>query len=152
MSFILTEDIARRAVAIARPTIEEVLGSDLVDGRANLHLVVLDPDNGRAIYEESFGDKATWQHPYDKIAQAKASLCWHNERVGRSIQNDAPWLYERGDTRYAGGVFENGLVVAASGLQDYFDEMISWMVVSAIQALCRDVIAKIPDDAPDFFR
>ncbi len=152
LSFILTKDIAQRAVAIVRPTIEGILGSGLTDGRSNLHLVVLDPDNGRSLYEESFGEKTTWQHPYDEIALAKASLCWHNEMVGRNVQKDAPWLYERGDTRYVGGVFENGLVAAASGLQDYFDEMISWMVVYAIQALCREVIAKIPNDAPDFFR
>lgn len=71
--------------------------------------------------------------------------------VARNVQKDASWLYEEGDTRYVGGVIENGLVVAASGLQDYLDEMISWMVVSVIQGLCRDFIAHIDDDkAPDF--
>ena len=63
---------------------------------------------------------------------------------------DAPWLIQPGDTRYAGGVIENGLVVAASGLQDHFDEMISWLVLSTIQGLCRDEVSKIADDDPDF--
>ena len=60
-------------------------------------------------------------------------------------------MYESGDTRHAGGVIEDGLAIAASGLPNYIDEMISWMVFNAIQALCRDFMAKMSDDAPDFF-
>lgn len=152
-SYILTEEIAREAIEIITPMLaDKILGSEVAGGRQNLHIVVLKPGSDEILYEESFGDdRSAWRHPYDEIARAKARICQRTGMVGRTLQKDAPWLYEPGDTRYVGGVIENGLVVAASGLQDYLDEMISWMVLSAIQGLCRDYIAKIPDDAPDFF-
>ena len=153
MSILLTKDLAQRAVDLVRPSIEKILGSELAGGRPSLYLAVLTPGSDLLLYEESFGEpEVTWKYPYDDIALAKTHLCQRTGMVARNVQRDAPWLYEKGDTRYVGGVIENGLVVAASGLQDYLDEMISWMVLSAIQGLCRDVIAKIPDDAPDFFK
>ncbi|MBI4057994.1 hypothetical protein HY405_01635 [Candidatus Microgenomates bacterium] len=129
------------------------MGSELAGGRPNLHLVVLIPGSENILYEESFGqDRSTWRYPFDEIARAKARLCQRTCMVARNVQKDASWLYEEGDTRYVGGVIENGLVVAASELQDHLDEMISWMVLSVIQVLCRDFIARIDDDkAPDFF-
>lgn len=153
MSYILSRFLIKRAVDIVRPTILKILGSYSVDKRLNLHLVVLEPNTPEILYEESFGDKTKWQKPYDQIALSKARLCQRTSMVTRNVQNDAPWLYEGDDTRYVGGVIENGLVVSASGLQDYFDEMISWMVLSAIQALCREFIAKISEnDMPDFYK
>lgn len=153
MSYILTRNLVYLAVNIIRPSIVKIIRSELAGGRPNLHLVVLDPGTENILYEESFGeDKTKWKYPYDEIARSKARLCQRTGMVARNVQKDAPWLYEKGDTRYVGGVIKNGLAIAASGLQDYLDEMISWMVFSAIQGLCRDYIAKIDDDtSPDFF-
>ena len=154
MSHILTKAIAREAIEMVRPMLTaKILRSELAGGRPNLHIVVLEPGSKEILCEESFGDdRSTWSHPYAEIARRKAWLCQRTGMVARNVQKDASWLYIAGDTRYVGGVIENGLVVAASGLQDYLDEMISWMVLSAIQGLCRDYIAKIDDDtAPDFF-
>lgn len=151
MSYILTRKLVEQAINIVRPSIVALLGSELTHGRRNLHLVVGLSTSGSTLLEESFGNKDEWEHPYAPIAIAKAGLCARTGMVARNVQKDAPWLYELGDTRYVGGVIENGLVVAASGLQDHFDEMISWMVLSAIQGLCRDYLAHLGDKAPDFF-
>lgn len=151
MSYVLDEELVKLAVRIVRPAINSLLGSTITDGRSHLHLVVLKPGSEDILYEESFGYRSAWEHPYDAIACGKARLCQRTGMVARNVQRDAPWLYEKGDTCFVGGVIENGLVVAASGVQDYFDEMISWMVLSAIQGLCRDYIAKLGDDAPNFF-
>ena len=153
MSLILTQGVVMEAIGIVKPLIDQILGSDLTGGRPNLHLVVLNPGTSDILHEVSFGhDKSTWEYPFDEIARSKAFLCQRTGMVGRTAQKDAPWLYETDDTRYVGGVIEDGLVVAASGVQDHFDEMVSWMVLAAIQGLCRDFIAKIDDDNyPDFF-
>ena len=152
MSFILTRDLAKQAVEIVRPTIEAFLGSDLTGGEKNLYLVILNPSDGKILYEEPFGSRATtWNHPYAKIARAKGKQCYRTGLTGRKIKTQCPWLIEPGDTRYAGGIIEDGLAIAASGLLEHFDEMISWMVFNAIQALCRDFMAKMSDDVPDFF-
>ncbi|MDO8686890.1 MAG: hypothetical protein Q7K11_01625 [Candidatus Berkelbacteria bacterium] len=147
-SYILNWELANWAVQIAESLIDEILDSQLAGGRSTIHIVILDPSDGNILYEETLGnlDKSTWRHPYDDLARAKAQLCHRTGMVARTVVNDAPWLLEEGDTHYAGGAYENGLVVAASGLQDYLDEMISWVVLSVIQGLCRHAVSAIPDD------
>lgn len=151
MSVILTRELAKQAVDVVRPAIEALLGSELAGGRKNLHLVILNPTDGTVLHEESWGDETTWAHPYDEIARAKARQCYRTGVAGRKLQTSTPWLYEPGDTRYAGGVVEDGQVVAASGLKEYFDEMVSWMVFNAIFGLCVHAVDQISDDAPTFF-
>lgn len=148
----LTRELVSEAVEILRPTIEAFLQSTRTGGRPNLHLVVLQPGEAVFLYETSFGNNPrTWKHDFDDFARAKALICQRTGLVGRTVLNDAPWLLKKGDTRYVGGVIENGLVVAVSGVQDHFDEMISWLVLSTIQGLCRDEVAKIDDDKdPDY--
>ncbi len=43
MSFFVTKELVDQAVAIVRPTIDSLLGSDLVGGRANLAIMVIEP-------------------------------------------------------------------------------------------------------------
>lgn len=147
------EDLAQiiaDAVKLVKPTITHLLRSDLTAGRRSLHIVV--GFQGSVLYQESFGrPESEWEYPFDKIARAKTRMCMRTSMVGRTLLRDAPWLIMDDDTRYPGGVVENGLVVAASGIQDHFDEMISWMVLKTIQGLCRDEMSKIQDDDPDFF-
>jgi hypothetical protein len=151
MSYFVNEDLVKRAVDMVRPMIDKLLGSDITGGRPNLHLVVMVQEEEKIIYQESFGeDRTTWKHQFDIIARKKAYLCKRTGMVARSVRNNAPWLYKIGDTRYVGGVIENGLIVAASGVQDHFDEMISWIVLSAIQGVCRDEMARIDDTANCF--
>lgn len=148
----LTREIATEAVRIVTPMIESFLESERTQGRPSLHLVVLKPNTTKVLYRVSFGhDRSTWMYPFDLFAAAKARQCARTGMVGRTLLRDAPWLISAGDTRYVGGVIENDLVVAASGVQDHFDEMISWMVLSVIQGLCRDEVSKIEDDDPEFF-
>jgi hypothetical protein len=151
MSYVLTAGVARQAVEMVRPAIEAFLSSEFAGGRRSLHLVVLKPGTMSILHEETIGEgREGWRNPYDEVALAKARLCFRTGLAARTVQTDAPWLFEEGDTRFPGGVIENGLVVAASGLKDHFDEMFSWMVLSAIQALCRDFVATRDANAPVF--
>ena len=152
MSHILTEEVAQAALELVKPVFDGLVASGVTDDRVNLHVIVFQPGREDILAEASWGeDPSTWTLPYAAIAYGKAKKVQQSGMVLRTLRNDAPWLYESGDVRYVGGVIENGLVVAASGLQDYWDEAISWMVLSAIQGFCRGHVANISADAPAFF-
>ena len=150
----LTVELVKEAVKIVRPTIEAFLQSERTEGRPNLHLVVLEPEgSGEILYQVSFGNsRKTWKYDFDNYARRKAWQCQRTGLVGRNVLRDAPWLVQEGDTRYVGGVVENGFWGAGPGVFEPFYSRNSFLVLSAIQGLCRDEIAKIDDDNdPDYF-
>jgi hypothetical protein len=55
----------------------------------------------------------------------------------RIVGENAPWLYEEGDTKFPGGIIRHGLIVAASGLDWQYDEACSEMVASLFWASVR---------------
>ena len=83
-----------------------------------------------AIYDRSFGDKEIWSAPYDDIARCKALQLWGDRNDDRT--DIMPHLLFSGDTPCWGGVKRHGIVVACSGVQSFFDKMISGMIADAI--------------------
>ncbi len=86
----------------------------------------------RLLYERSFA-KEQWERDYTEIARCKALQLWHNRNDDRT--DCMPHLLFPGDTPYWGGVKRQGIVVACSGVQPYFDKMISGMVADTCIAL-----------------
>lgn len=75
---------------------------------------------------------------FTEIARAKAMLSFRTGLASSRVQQDCPYLYEKDDTKWGGStVAPGGLVVAFSGVEAVFDEMISEWMASAIRALCR---------------
>lgn len=141
------EMVVLKAFELVRPVFDRLVEMGLTGGRKTLCVVVLNaPENDRVFAQVVWGedDASSWPVPYDDFAREKAKVTARTGMVGRTLQREAPWLYKMHDSLYAGGIIENGLVVAASGLQDYWDEAISWMVLDAIQALCRGEMADLP--------
>ena len=68
----------------------------------------------------------------------------HTGLPSRQVQQESPHLYRHGDTKWGGSVVRNGLIVAFSGVQAVFDEMIAGWMADAIIALCRNDMTK-PD-------
>ncbi|QQG44667.1 MAG: hypothetical protein HYW86_02015 [Candidatus Roizmanbacteria bacterium] len=152
VTYILTKELAQKALAMIRPSIEAILGTELVGGRKDFYIAVFDLGTDDILADDVYGDRPRWEYPYDKIAGSKGTIATRTGLTTRDVQVNAPWLYQKSDTRYVGSVTEHGLVVAGSGLANHWDETIGWWVLSAIQGLCREFIAKIDDDtAPDFF-
>ncbi len=143
----ITQDIATAAVAMATKL---VLGSGIAK-RGDCHVVVMVPamkDDApdypdyphyaifaEVIYEDSFGDVGNWEHPYDNIARCKALQLWHDRNDGRA--GSVPHLLFSGDTPYWGGVKREGIVVACSGVEPYFDKLISGITADCIIALAQ---------------
>ncbi|KUM26660.1 hypothetical protein AU467_20190 [Mesorhizobium loti] len=148
----LTSQLAETAVAL-------VLGAVMYSGRMaaivdghNCHIVVLvpslrdipqaddinwapnDPVAPLCIYEISVGNREEWSNEFDKTARNKALQLWRGQSMDGNTE-PMPHLLFPNDTPFWGGVKRHGIVVATSGLQAYFDQMISGMIADAIKGL-----------------
>lgn len=153
MSHLLTPDVAERAVAMVLPGVLALM----VDGtfrQKDLHIVVARPgvsppleqaqwDTRGILYEHSIGDTDAWTKPYAQIARSKCYLSWKHGLPTHVIQTRMPWLLEPGDTVFYGSAVSDGLVVAASGVQAWFDQMVSEWVLAAIRAQCIGAYAQM---------
>ncbi len=149
----LTEDIAKDAVnmvleaTLLSPRMHEILR------RHMCHIVVLVPlievtkegptalwDYRHAepvcLYETSVGTRENWPSEFDKIARSKALQLWRGQNTDGNT-DVMPHLLFPGDTPKWGGVKRHGIVVACSGVQPYFDQMISGWVADALKAFAR---------------
>ena len=155
-SYLLDEKRAGQAVNMALPAIEAVMQQL---GRPNLHIVVLNPGLPREsvydltdaiLYERSLGDRSSWPHDYDVIARSKAEVALRTGMPAHLVQQRAPFLYTEGNTRHGGSVVFEGLVVACSGVPWYFDQMFSYWISAASQALCIQAMEPILQSDTDF--
>ena len=151
----LTAELCNKALEIVRPTIEAAMENGTFK-RKQGYLFVLDPtipwepkyqDVGNKadspfntdviLFQESWEDSRRWDAPFGVVAIQKAFASWKTGLSAQDIQQKAPYLYQRGWTKWGGSsVGEGGLVVAFSGVQAYYDQMISEMMLAAIRAVC----------------
>lgn len=104
--------------------------------RKMLHVVVLVPVRAglpHLLCEYSVGRREDWPYEFDKIAQSKAGQLWNGRNDDRT--DIMPHLLFDGDAPFFGGVKRHGIVVACSGVQPWFDKMISGMVADMCIAL-----------------
>ena len=85
---------------------------------------------------------------YNRIAHGKALIALRAQSSSRHAGVDAPWLYENGDVRWAGAVYEYGLVTSGSGFQDEIDEALSWDLLNNVQMLARLMFNRGPTNQP----
>ena len=141
------------ALDLAQPSIEQAIRCN--EGRNALHVIMLDP---RCPYKndtklpillnQTFGerDSKKWSRDFTHIAYLKAEVCWRTGLSSRTVGENAPYLYEPGDTKFPGGVVCNGLIVAASGLDWQLDEACAHMVIAFFWAQMRMARDKVMAD------
>lgn len=95
------------------------------------------------LYERSIGEEE-WPHEFDNIARCKAQQLWRDQNTDGQTDSNAHLLFPD-DTPYWGGVKRHGIVVACSGVQPWFDQMISGMIADALKAVGRELF-EISDD------
>ena len=100
------------------------------------------PLQPHVLYEHSVG-KTEWLWEFDSIAQSKAFQLWQDRNDGRT--DNMPHLLFPGDTPYWGGVKRDGIVVACSGVQPWFDRMIAGMVADGLIAVAHELWMKSDD-------
>ena len=117
----LTPELAQAALDAITPAIAAQLASPEVSGLGVLHLVVLDPSvpcgdgasEPRVLLEHSIGDRARWDVDYADYARRKALLSWRHRMDSRRLQLLEPHRLSTDDAVLWGGVWLDGLVVAA---------------------------------------
>lgn len=143
MSHFINSETVTQGFRLVVGAIEAALGSGLTK-RDALHVVVLNPGvrfddpvlyENAVLAERSFGDRASWEHPYDQIAHAKAKLSWRTGLDTHVALQLRPDLIGKGDVVYRGGVCFNGIVVACSGVEAEYDEMFARWIAAAIYGL-----------------
>ncbi|OHA20740.1 MAG: hypothetical protein A2849_01650 [Candidatus Taylorbacteria bacterium RIFCSPHIGHO2_01_FULL_51_15] len=164
VSYLLGADKARKAVDMVRPAILAAMESGLLK-RKDLHIVIMNPCTrphevesmeDAILYEESFGDKEKWKDDYEGIAQAKAIASWRTGLPTHVLRETMPYLLQadedHADTPFWGSAVLHGVVVAASGVQSWFDEWVAYMVAAACRALCIGVMQEeiLKDDRRDY--
>src|SRR5688572_14156464 len=111
-NYIFTEELALKALEIVKPSIDAFLQWE----NAALAVAIVVPGaEGDTLLERVFGNSAEGKR-YQDIARGKALLANREKMPTRKILQEAPSLLRTGDVRYAGGVYEPGVAVGASGL------------------------------------
>ncbi len=138
---IIDEAVARRAIHLALPTIARAMTDPAAGDSGCLHIVVMDPLAApesvpfeQAILCEHSINRANWDADYVQFARAKARVSWQARCDSHAVQALRPWLVRPGQTLLWGSVWQDGLVVAVSGMQPWFDEALAGVVACCLQA------------------
>lgn len=148
MTAVLTPKFLTRSVAMMAvgTVLEATLLKQPLSGamnRKHCHIVILIPSmpdesatdfpnwpnyqvSPHVLYEEGIGGPPAWEYDYMNIARCKALQLWHDRNDGRT--DFLPHLVFPHEAPLWGGVKREGIVVACSGVQPYFDRMISGMI------------------------
>lgn len=137
------QDVAQEAVQLARPMLDAALSNVSVGESGFLHVVIMNPlalpghcDFSDAIlYEESIGDPAQWDADYGAFARGKARLSWRTGLSSHEVVALQPHLLQAKDSRVWGSVCLDGIVVAVSGANPWFDEAFAATVASLFKAV-----------------
>ncbi len=142
-SVYLTEARAKRAVELATPAILKMMEAGITSNKW-IRIVVLGME-GQIIHEANVGpDVGTagkWLEQSTEFARGKAAIHWRTGKPSIEAQARRPHALIVGDTIHGGSAAYEGIVVAASGVQGYFDEAISGMVAAILWGLCMDAQA-----------
>jgi hypothetical protein len=136
---------AARAVDMMLPAIRAAMEIPRCGDSGSLHIVVMDPAReprtsdfeDAILYEHSLG-RERWDADYAAFARAKARLSWLHRLDSRAVQTMRPHLLKTGDALLWGGVWLDGIVVAMSGFQPWYDEAFSAAIAACLRAIARD--------------
>ena len=135
--------LAKSAIELLTPSIKELLSKKAK--RNDMHIVVMNPTlkpwecsfEEAILYEHSMTDKSNWENPYDELARGKAKQAWCDGKSNVHKHLYSPATLKTGDIAYYGSFDYEGVIVASSGVEPWFDVLISGWVALAIQQLAQ---------------
>ena len=131
----ITKKMAKTATLLVVSTlIAKVMKIGIVK-RVHLHIVVGLSD-GTVLYEKSIGKRKKWENNYRSVARSKFNDTVKTGEPTRRIQSESPHLAS-GKFPYYGSWIDkqNGIVVAASGVEGYWDETFSKIIINVLMAI-----------------
>ena len=156
-SILLTKEVADEAFKSVEKSIRDFLKIDR-SWRDGFHVVIIDPraKSGEVEFEDAILfeysiNPATWDEDLKTLARKKAQVSWEHNLDSHIVQQSRPYLYQKGDNKYAGAVVHHSLVVSVAAIQWYFDEMFSLWIASACRALSIEKMEKILNEEKRHF-
>ena len=163
-SALMTSELIREAVDIARLSILELLRISDHAKPVFVYVVVLSPferddpnDPFGVLYERVIGefflddaDVNERKHRYRAIAHSKAVIARRMQMDTGLVAATCPAMFDGGDTYYEGGVCFAGIPVGTSGVESFFDEAISRIIATAINALIKSELKKRRENKDPF--
>jgi hypothetical protein len=137
----LDEALCLRAWHVVLPSIRIAAGNGTIQREAGT-VVVLEPWGGAVLFSARVDETHPEAELYDEFALAKALLTREANMPSRVVRQEAPHLLKPGHIKWGGAVVRDRLVVAFSGVEEAFDESISWSMLAWIQALCRNDVVR----------
>lgn len=147
MSYLLTKEVADKAIDLVIPVFNQLVESGVIE-RPHLHIVVLDPVyydynpdifNDTILTNRNLGDIEAWEYPYNRFANCKARMTHKFKMPGQIIIERMPHLLKGHAIKYWGSAYLDGITVAASGVQPWFDQWVSDMVAVTCRALSKNI-------------
>lgn len=137
------KELAKVAIEVLTPSIKKLLSEKAK--REDMHIVVMNPTlkpwecsfEEAILYEHSMTDKKTWANPFDEIAREKAQQAWRDGRSNKHKHLYSPATLKSGDCAYYGSFDYEGVIVASSGVEPWFDVLVSGWVALTIQQLAQ---------------
>ncbi|MDT6963332.1 hypothetical protein QTN24_17675 [Cupriavidus sp. SZY C1] len=145
-------DCARRALELALPMLTASLEDKAVGESHCMHIVIMDPTRpygsgtfeSAILHEHSLPSRDRWDADYAHYAREKARLTWRTQVDSGQLMDRAPHLLCVGDTVLAGAIVLDGIVVAVSGANGWYDEAFARCVASLLRAVVRERLHGAP--------
>lgn len=141
---ILTKNLVWKAISLAEPGVLAILNHPGATWGPKWVAIFVDGPGLAEPQSFHMGENlkgrwsSDWGKPsdYDDIAKKKLEAVSRERESTRSLVSNCPWLFEKGEFLYVGGVFHDGISVAVSGAAGTADEAIAAIIVANIRMLC----------------
>lgn len=133
------KQLAKEAIELAKPSIEKLFNQT---NRQELHIVIMDPRikpwestfENAILHEESIKN-SSWSIPFDVLARKKAVQAWRDQSANINHQTLHPSSLRNDDVLFYGSFVYGNIVVACSGVEPWFDMLISGWIALAFEQL-----------------
>lgn len=133
-------EAAQQAIALVKPSIESLFERT---NRKELHIVIMDPRlkpwesdfDAAILYQESIRSGKEWEKPFDDFARNKAQQAWRDMQANIVNPTQHPSNLREGDLPFYGSFVYGNIVVACSGVEQWFDMLVSGWVALAFEQL-----------------
>lgn len=134
------QQIALDAIDLVTPSIKLLFERT---NRKELHIVVMNPQikpwegsfEEAILCEKSLGDPHKWTTPFDELARKKAQQAWRDSMSNIHHQTLHPSSIREGELLFFGSFVYGNVVVACSGVQQWYDMLVSGWIAVAIEQL-----------------
>lgn len=134
-----TKLLAAEAVELVKPAIERLFEQT---NRKELHIVIMDPrikpweaSFEEAILYEASIQNSEWTIPFNELARKKAQQAWRDGCANVNHQTVHPSSLRDDDVLFYGSFVYGNIVVACSGVQQWFDMLVSGWIALAFEQL-----------------